>query len=88
MQPPVQDGETLHLTITLRVSKQLRYEDVIQMQQDMALKTATTGCYCGEPGGRGATQPACPAYVHGHAHSCYLYSNGYPYPNCYGYLHP
>jgi uncharacterized hydrophobic protein (TIGR00271 family) len=35
---PVQDGETLHLTITLRVSKQLRYEDVIQMQQDVALK--------------------------------------------------
>ena len=26
------------MTITLRVSKQLRYEDVIQMQQDVALK--------------------------------------------------
>jgi uncharacterized hydrophobic protein (TIGR00271 family) len=38
MQPPVQDGETLHLTITLRVPKQLRYEDVIQLQQDVALK--------------------------------------------------
>ena len=38
MQPPLQDGETLHLTITLRVSKQLRYEDVVQLQQDVALK--------------------------------------------------
>ncbi|MFL7869809.1 MAG: DUF389 domain-containing protein [Anaerolineales bacterium] len=38
MQPPVQNGDTLHLTITLRVPKQLRYEDVIQLQQDVALK--------------------------------------------------
>jgi hypothetical protein len=35
---PVQDGETLHLTVTLRVPKQLRYEDVVQLQQDIALK--------------------------------------------------
>jgi uncharacterized hydrophobic protein (TIGR00271 family) len=38
MQPPLQDGDTLHLTITLRVSEQLRYEDVIQLQQDIALQ--------------------------------------------------
>jgi len=35
---PLQDGDTLHLTVTLRVSKQLRYEDVTQMQQDIALQ--------------------------------------------------
>jgi hypothetical protein len=35
---PLQDGETLHLTITLRVPRQLRYEDVTQMQEDIALQ--------------------------------------------------
>ena len=35
---PLQDGETLHLTITLRVPRQLRYEDVIELQQNVALK--------------------------------------------------
>ncbi len=38
MQPPLQDGETLHLTITLRVPRQLRYEDVIALQQNVALR--------------------------------------------------
>jgi uncharacterized hydrophobic protein (TIGR00271 family) len=38
MQPPVQDGQTLHLTITLRVPKQLQYQDVVQLQQDIALQ--------------------------------------------------
>jgi len=38
MQPPIQDGNTLHLVITLRVSKQLRYEDVVQLQQNIALQ--------------------------------------------------
>jgi len=38
MQPPQQDGETLHLTITLRVPRQLRYEDVVELQQNIALK--------------------------------------------------
>jgi uncharacterized hydrophobic protein (TIGR00271 family) len=38
MQPSVQSGDTLHLTITLRVTKQLRYEDVVQLQKDVALK--------------------------------------------------
>lgn len=35
---PLQDGDTLHLTLTLRVSKQLRYEDVVTLQQDVALR--------------------------------------------------
>jgi uncharacterized hydrophobic protein (TIGR00271 family) len=35
---PVQEGDTLHLTITLRVSKQLQYEDVVKLQQDIALQ--------------------------------------------------
>lgn len=35
---PVQDGETLHLTVTLRVPRQLRYEDVIELQQNIALR--------------------------------------------------
>lgn len=38
MQPPQQDGETLHLTITLRVPKQLSYEDVVALQQSIALR--------------------------------------------------
>ena len=38
MQPPLQEGETLHLTITLRVSQQLRYEDVIELQENVALR--------------------------------------------------
>ncbi len=38
MQTPQQDGETLHLTITLRVPRQLRYEDVVELQQNIALK--------------------------------------------------
>jgi uncharacterized hydrophobic protein (TIGR00271 family) len=38
MQPPQQDGKTLHLTITLRVPRQLRYEDVVALQQSIALK--------------------------------------------------
>jgi uncharacterized hydrophobic protein (TIGR00271 family) len=38
MQPPVQDGETLHLTVTLRVPRQLRYEDVVQLQKSIALQ--------------------------------------------------
>ncbi len=38
MQPPVQDGQTLHLIITLRVPKQLQYQDVVQLQQDIALQ--------------------------------------------------
>jgi uncharacterized hydrophobic protein (TIGR00271 family) len=38
MQPPVQDGNTLHLTITLRVPKPLQYEDVVKLQQDVALQ--------------------------------------------------
>jgi uncharacterized hydrophobic protein (TIGR00271 family) len=35
---PVQTGETLHLTVTLRVPRQLRYEDVVELQQNIALK--------------------------------------------------
>jgi uncharacterized hydrophobic protein (TIGR00271 family) len=38
MQPPLQNGETLHLTVTLRVPRQLRYEDVIQLQKNIALR--------------------------------------------------
>ena len=38
MQPPQQDGKTLHLTITLRVPRQLRYEDVVALQQSIALR--------------------------------------------------
>lgn len=38
MQPPQQSGDTLHLTITLRVSKQLGYEDVVALQQNIALR--------------------------------------------------
>jgi len=34
----VQESETLHMTATLRVSKQLRYEDVIELQQNVALQ--------------------------------------------------
>jgi len=34
----VQEGETLHMTATLRVATQLRYEDVIQLQQEVALR--------------------------------------------------
>jgi uncharacterized hydrophobic protein (TIGR00271 family) len=32
------DGDTLHMTVTLRVSKQLGYEDVVKMQQNIALR--------------------------------------------------
>jgi uncharacterized hydrophobic protein (TIGR00271 family) len=35
---PLQDGENLHLTITLRVSKQLLYEDVEELQEKIALQ--------------------------------------------------
>jgi hypothetical protein len=35
---PWQDGETLHLRITLRVPRQLRYEDVIELQENVALR--------------------------------------------------
>lgn len=35
---PVQDGQNLHLTVTLRVSRQLRYEDVIALQEEIALR--------------------------------------------------
>ena len=35
---PLQDGESLHLNITLRVSRQLRYEDVTELQQNIALQ--------------------------------------------------
>jgi len=38
MQPPQQDGETLHLSITLRVPRQLRYEDVVTLQENIALQ--------------------------------------------------
>jgi len=38
MQPPIQDGEDLHLTITLRVSRQLRYEDVTALQKNIAFQ--------------------------------------------------
>ena len=38
MQTPQQDGETLHLTITLRVPRQLSYEDVVKLQQNIALR--------------------------------------------------
>jgi uncharacterized hydrophobic protein (TIGR00271 family) len=38
MQPPVQNGNTLDLTITLRVPRQLQYQDVVQLQQDIALQ--------------------------------------------------
>jgi uncharacterized hydrophobic protein (TIGR00271 family) len=31
-------GDTLHLTVTLRTTKQLSYEDVIKLQQDVALR--------------------------------------------------
>lgn len=34
----VTEGETLHMTVTLRVSDQLRYEDVIELQQNVALR--------------------------------------------------
>ena len=34
----VPEGETLHMTATLRVSKQLRYEDVIELQESVALR--------------------------------------------------
>jgi len=39
---PVQDGDTLHLTLTLRVSRQLRYEDVTTLQQNIALQLQRT----------------------------------------------
>ena len=35
---PIQDGDELHLTITLRVSEQLRYEDVENLQENIALR--------------------------------------------------
>ena len=35
---PLQDGDTLHLNITLRVSRQLSYEDVTTLQQNIALQ--------------------------------------------------
>ena len=35
---PIQDGDDLHLTITLRVSEQLRYEDVEDLQENIALR--------------------------------------------------
>lgn len=35
---PRQEGETLHLNATLRVPRQLRYEDVIEIQQNVALR--------------------------------------------------
>jgi len=35
---PLQDGNTLHLNITLRVSRQLRYEDVTALQENIALQ--------------------------------------------------
>jgi uncharacterized hydrophobic protein (TIGR00271 family) len=38
MQPPQQDGETLHLNITLRVPRQLSYQDVVELQQNIALQ--------------------------------------------------
>ena len=38
MQPPQQDSEGLHLTITLRVPRQLHYEDVVTLQQNIALR--------------------------------------------------
>jgi len=34
----VPEGETLHMTATLRVSKQLRYEDVVDLQENVALR--------------------------------------------------
>jgi len=34
----VQSGDTLHLTVTLRVSRQLRYEDVVALQEEVALR--------------------------------------------------
>lgn len=34
----VPEGETLHMTVTIRVSKQLLYEDVIELQQNVALR--------------------------------------------------
>jgi uncharacterized hydrophobic protein (TIGR00271 family) len=38
VQPPLQNGETLHLAVTLRVPRQLRYEDVVELQQNVALR--------------------------------------------------
>jgi len=35
---PVQNGDNLHLTMTLRVSRQLRYEDVVALQEEIALR--------------------------------------------------
>ena len=35
---PIQDSDGLHLTITLRVSEQLRYEDVENLQENIALR--------------------------------------------------
>jgi len=35
---PVQNGNNLHLTVTLRVSRQLRYEDVVALQEEIALR--------------------------------------------------
>jgi len=34
----VQDGETLHMTVPLRVSRQLSYQDVVNLQQSVALQ--------------------------------------------------
>jgi uncharacterized hydrophobic protein (TIGR00271 family) len=34
----VQDGDTLHMTVPLRVSKQLSYEDVVNLQKSVALQ--------------------------------------------------
>lgn len=34
----VQDGNTLHITATLRTPKQLLYEDVVRLQQEVALR--------------------------------------------------
>ena len=34
----VQDGNTLHMTVPLRVSKQLSYEDVVNLQKSVALQ--------------------------------------------------
>lgn len=39
---PLQEGETLHLTVNLRVSKQLSFEDVVELQQNVALRLQRT----------------------------------------------
>ncbi len=88
---PTYIDNTLHLTLTIRTSEPLRYEDVSKMQQDIALRLQKPVSIVVNQIFASKLDPLIPPtfnhypYVHFHADTCYAHGDIHPYLNIYSH---